>query len=55
MQDFIDMYEAKIEEILIDMEEQEELDNRDSEFCELSGFNCNDCYISECSSSACAR
>lgn len=51
--DFMEMYEAKIEEILIDMAEQEELNNRNSEFCELSGFNCDDCYISECSSSAC--
>lgn len=51
--DFMEMYEGKIEQILIDMEEQEELNNRDSEFCEMSGFNCDDCYISECSSSAC--
>lgn len=51
--DFKEMYEAKIEQILIDMEEQEEFNNRNSEYCEMSGFNCDDCYISECASSAC--
>lgn len=43
------------EEILIDMEEQEHINNADSEYCEMSDYNCDDCYISECSSSACAR
>lgn len=53
LEDFINMYKATIDEILDDMAKQEELNNRDSEYCEMSGFNCDDCYISECSSSAC--
>lgn len=49
----IEYFDDIASEILDDMEEQEELNNRDSEYCEMSGFNCDDCYISECSSSAC--
>lgn len=55
LEDFIDMYEATIDEILDDMAEQEELANRDSDYCAMADYHCDDCYISECSSSACER
>lgn len=39
-------------QILDDMEQSQ---IAESEYCEYCGGNCDDCYISECSSSACGR
>ena len=36
-------------------EEEDNEHNMDSEYCSLTDFGCEDCYISECSSSACMR
>lgn len=45
---------SKIEDCLEKMHDEAEIEhNMDSEYCELSQHGCEDCYISECCSSAC--
>lgn len=38
---------------ILDRMEQEQI--ADSDYCQMSDLDCDDCYISECSSSACER
>ena len=47
------IWDAMQEKINIIEEEEEIAHNMDSDYCELSYHGCDDCYIPECSSSAC--